>query len=503
MAPAAAVQPLGDLGQQVGALRGLQPAGEDQQLRLRRQAEPAALPRPGGGAAGRILRRHRDAVRHHGEAGFRQAQQRRGAGGDRGGDGGPAEGRGRQRGEDGERRLGQRRLRLARRQVVDRPAPAARPPARPRNRPSPWVGQGSGRMTRSGRVAASASASAASWRAMLAASRRLGLPADAAPASRRTALGQPSMAAKPASSAGSSATVTATPAAASALASAALCFSVPPSPVEGRAIRARRLRPADHARPAAQDQQQGRAMRALRQQGEAGRRARRAARRIRRRPARRGRSSRRPESAASAVSISPFPIGRVEEDQVAGAPGRGAAWWHRPAARGSAPPPGRWRCWPAARPARRLSFSRKVARGGAARQRLQPQRAGAGEGVQHPGILDPLAGRAQGACHSMSNSACRTRSAVGRVAWPAGRQQAPAAMLPGDDAQGGCPNPLGRLGARRATPRRGPRPSPAQPLLRRGVGLQAELVAQHLRVAPPRPRRAAARRAGTARRRCG
>ena len=101
-----------------------------------------------------------------------------------------------------------------------------------------------------------------------------------------------------------------------------------------------------------------------------------------------------------------------------------------------------------------------------ARQRLQPERAGAGERVQHRRALD-RARPAQGACSSLSNSACRTRSAVGRVASPGRRQQ--------------------------------PRPRQAPAMIRTGHARLRQLLAQHLAAAPRPPRRAAGCRAGTAR----
>ena len=162
-------------------------------------------------------------------------------------------------------------------------------------------------------------------------------------------------------------------------------------------------------------------------------------------------------------------IGRIEEHQPARRARRRAGRVGRQHARATSAPQAAMLARRAASAAR--SCSMKVAVRGAARQRLQPQRAGAGEGVQHRARPRRASRPPQGACSSMSNSAWRTRSAVGRVAAPAGAtqrrpRQAPATIL---TARSGC----------------------------------RQLLAQHLRRHLLDRARAAACRAGTGRRRCG
>ena len=69
--------------------------------------------------------------------------------------------------------------------------------------------------------------------------------------------------------------------------------------------------------------------------------------------------------------------------------------------------------------------STNVAAAAPREQRLEPERARAGEEVEHPRVLHESP--------RIENSASRTRSEVGRVATPLGRGEAPAAPAAGDD----------------------------------------------------------------------
>ena len=136
-------------------------------------------------------------------------------------------------------------------------------------------------------------------------------------------------------------------------------------------------------------------------------------------------------------------------------PGSVARPWPTPQC---APQPRGWRIGAQRGEGGAVAFDEGRVRG-AARQRLQPERAGAGEGVQHPAPAT-VSRPPQGACSSMSNSACRTRSAVGRVACPAGatsagraRRRPRSASGPGRLAASGSCSRSTRAGTSSTAPR--------------------------------------------------